>query len=219
MGEFMSSLWPGFTASIIASVVLGSVVFFWKWSKNLLQPSKVELPTGDWYSYYYKLENNQPVLKTDNWKIKKSALNSSSYHVRIIDPGPGKGWWERFKKRWENAVGFLWKIKAVFVCECPGSGKMVLDGQDACYTVLLNGKGIHPVYIRFLKPTKDSRGNNILRGIALVTYENCFISSGVNILATNNLPPAELMEILRRTSNARNAQRFLRLMPVSLNGS
>lgn len=219
MREFMSNLWPGVAASIIATIVVGSIVFFRKWLKDLWQPSKVVLPTRDWYSYYYKLENNQPVLKTDKWKIKKSPLNSYSYHVRIIDSGVRKRWWERLKKRLENTVGFLCKIKAVFVCECPGSGKMVLDDQDACYTVRLKGKGIYPVYIRFLKPTQDSRGNNILRGIALTTDENFCIRSGVNILASNNLSPDELMEILRRTSTARSAQRFLRLKPVSLNGS
>ncbi len=230
MEKYVPDLLTALIVNIIVAILLGAAAIFWKWLKKLREPSNGALLQGDWFSYYYRLENDQPLLKKDKWKIKKSALNSSSYRVWIFDSTrtgkPGRGLRERLKnigKRLKNTRknggGILWKIRSVFVGDYIGIGKVVLDDQDSCYTARLIVRSIYPVYIRFLRPTVDTHGNNVLRGVALATDENNCIRSGVNILATRRLTEDALMEILEKTSYVYSPQGFLKLKPESLNGS
>lgn len=216
MVDILAKLWIAVIVNLIASIILGTGIILWKWLRKLGQPSLGTLKPGEWYSYYYKLERGEPILKTDMWKIKKSVLNKSRYNIRIIDSTkrPKMGWRKRFKKALND---ICCKIKAFFKLDYTCIGKMVL-AEDACYTAKLN-VGCSPVYIRFLKPTEIRSGNNILRGVAITIDENNCIRSGVNILTSKKLTKDKLMEILNKTSNVDEQNRFLRLESVALDGS
>jgi hypothetical protein len=197
MVDFLENLWPGVLASIIASIITAVAIVLCKWLKVRRQPSLGRLKTGEWFSYYYKFEQNKPVLKTDTWKIKKDALDNSNYYVSIIDSTKKSlGKWKQFTKFFSD---LCCKIKGLLVPNYTCKGELKLN-KDGCYTAQLDSDS-SSVFIRLLKPTEIMGGNSILRGVAITMDENNCIRSGLNIFALKKLSENKLMDILYKISN------------------